>query len=179
MSPWKSASSDPGLDDRGFTLIEIIVVLVLMGILLGLSFPKFRDTLLVDNLDTVCRRIIGQAELLREQAVRDQQAYTMHIDFSGNRIWIDSVGLSEDELAQAEAKAFVLPADVTFRDVWTAGKGKQYVDEALVRFTEKGYVEHTMIHLGADDGREYSLELTPFLGTIKIYQQYVDVRTAN
>jgi hypothetical protein len=32
-----------------------------------------------------------------------------------------------------------------------------------------------VIHLGADDGREYTLELSPFLGTVKFYEKYIDV----
>jgi len=38
-------------------------------------------------------------------------------------------------------------------------------------------VEYTAIHLGAEDGREFTLILSPFLGTIKSYDTYVDIET--
>jgi hypothetical protein len=34
-----------------------------------------------------------------------------------------------------------------------------------------------VIHLGAEDGREFTLVLNPFLGTIKVYDKYVDIAT--
>jgi general secretion pathway protein H len=47
-------------------------------------------------------------------------------------------------------------------------------DEATIRFSKKGYIEQSMIHLQSQDGRQLSLELTPFLGSIKIHDGYVD-----
>ena len=60
-------------------------------------------------------------------------------------------------------------------DVWFKGKGKKVDGDISIRFSKKGYVEQTVIHLGAEDGREFSLVLSPFLGTIKIYDKYVDI----
>jgi hypothetical protein len=59
--------------------------------------------------------------------------------------------------------------------VWQKGRGKQIDGEVAIRFSKKGYVDYTAIHLGAEDGREFTIVLSPFLGTIKSYEKYVDI----
>jgi general secretion pathway protein H len=66
-----------------------------------------------------------------------------------------------------------LPVDVEIEDVWSWSRGKLY-DEATIKFSRKGYIEQSIIHLQSEDGRQLSLELTPFLGSIKVHEGYVD-----
>ena len=42
-------------------------------------------------------------------------------------------------------------------------------------FSKKGYVDKTAIHLRADDGRDMTLVLSPFLGVTKVYDSYIDL----
>jgi hypothetical protein len=49
------------------------------------------------------------------------------------------------------------------------------VGDAVIRFTKQGYAQQVVIHLGTNDGRAYSLVLSPFLGTIKTYDRYVEI----
>jgi general secretion pathway protein H len=46
--------------------------------------------------------------------------------------------------------------------------------ETVIRFTKKGYVEQSAIHLGADDGRQFTLVLSPFLARVNIVEKYVE-----
>jgi general secretion pathway protein H len=66
-----------------------------------------------------------------------------------------------------------LPDDVKIEDIWSWSSGKLY-DEAKIHFSKKGYIEQSMIHLQSLDGRQLSLELSPFLGSIKVHEGYVD-----
>ena len=47
--------------------------------------------------------------------------------------------------------------------------------DSSIPFNKKGYTEYTLLHIGAEDGREFTLSLSPFLGSIKSYDKYVDV----
>lgn len=164
---------------KGFTLIEVIVVVVLIGIMLALSIPRFRYSLTTNDLNYTSRRVIGLVKGLRDRAVRDNKDYSFHIDFNTNRFWAGFEAMTEEEQALANEKAFVVPTSVRILDVWTRSRGKQATDTAVVRFSRKGYVEQTMIHLEAADGSQESLLLTPFLGSIKVYDKYVDVESRN
>jgi general secretion pathway protein H len=158
---------------RGYTLIELIVVLVLLGLMFGLAVPKFRQAILSNSLDATSLRIIGLVEDLRERAISDQVSYVLHLDLRAKKLWAFAGTASEEEQETARARAYQLPADVNIEDIWSWSSGKLY-DEAKIHFSKKGYVEQSMIHIRSEDGRQLSLELTPFLGTIKIHEGYVD-----
>ena len=159
---------------RGYTLIELIVVIVLLGLMLGVSIPKFRKALLNDSLDTTSLRLIGLVQNLREKAISDQVSYILHLDIREKRIWAFAGNASEEEQETARSRAYELPQDIKIQDVWSWSSGK-FFDEGTIRFSRKGYIEQSMIHLQSEDGREVSLELTPFLGSIKIHEGYVDI----
>ena len=157
----------------GYTLIELIVVIILLGLMFGLVVPKFRQAVLSDSLDATSLRIIGLIENLRERAVSDQISYVLHFDIRGRELWAFASDATAEEQETARERAYQLPADVKIEDIWSWSRGKIY-DDATIQFSKKGYIEQSMIHLQSEDGRQLSLELTPFLGSIKIHKGYVD-----
>ena len=158
---------------RGYTLIELIVVIVLLGLMFGITVPRFRQALLNDSLDTTALRLVGLVQNLRERAISGQVSYILHFDIREKRIWSFASTASEEEQETARERAYELPADVKIQDVWSWSNGK-FFNEGTIRFSRKGYIEQSMIHLQSEDGREVSLELIPFLGSIKIHEGYVD-----
>ena len=165
----------PGFpDQKGYTFLELTVVLLLIGLIVGLATPRIRDTLLTDDLKGSTRTIIGLVKGLREEAIREQKDYALHFDFEANRFWIDSSSMTEEEQARAREKATQLPRSVHVQDIWFRTKGKKMTGETEIRFYKKGYVSHSVIHLGSEDGREMTIELNPFLGRIKVVDRYVE-----
>jgi prepilin-type N-terminal cleavage/methylation domain-containing protein len=159
---------------RGYTLIELIVVIVLLGLMFGITVPKFRQALLNDSIDTTALRLVGLVQNLRERAISGQVSYILHFDIRENRIWASASTASDEEKEDARERVYELPADVRIQDVWSWSSGKFY-NEGVIRFSRKGYIEQSMIHLKSEDGREMSLELTPFLGSVKIHEGYIDI----
>jgi len=162
---------------KGYTLIELTIVIVLIGMMLAVSIPRFRYSLLTDNLKSVTRRMIGVVKEIRNDAVREQKAYFLYFDLDANKVWVESQGMAQEEKEMIRERAYTLPEDTRIMDVWRKDWGKQAHGEVAIRFTKKGYVQHTVIHLSAEDGRRFSLILSPFLGTIKSHDTYVDIET--
>jgi general secretion pathway protein H len=160
--------------DQGYTLIELVVVLVVLGIILSLTMPKFRQALLSDSLDATSLKLIGLVQNLRERAIGSQVSYTLYFDIQQKRIWSAVSDATEEAKETARERAYELPDDVRIEDIWSWRSGTFY-NEAAILISRKGYVEQSMIHLESDDGREISLELTPFLGSIKIHEGYVEI----
>ena len=163
------------MKQQGFTLIELTVVVFLIGVMLAVSIPRFRYSFITDSLKSTTRRIVGLVKDLRNEAIREQKIYLLHFDIEANQLWIDSDGITDEEREMAQEKAFQLPEDVRIIDIWIKGRGKRFNGDISLRFSKKGYTEQALIHLGAEDGREFTLLLNPFLAKIKTFDTYVDI----
>jgi prepilin-type N-terminal cleavage/methylation domain-containing protein len=164
----------PNAKIRGYTLIELTVVILLIGLTVLLTVPRFRYSLVTDDLKGTVRRMVGTIRTVKNEAVRERQAFMLHFDLETNRWWVESTKATEDELDSAHANATELPPGIRIMDVWSRSRGKIAAGETAIRFTEKGYVEPSAIHLAAKDGREFTLILSPFLGKVEVLEEYVD-----
>jgi prepilin-type N-terminal cleavage/methylation domain-containing protein len=73
------------LRQSGFTLIELIAVLVLVGLLLAFS-PMALDYLVAEKeLESEVARLATMIEFLKTQAVLDQAEYAVHYDTEKHR----------------------------------------------------------------------------------------------
>lgn len=58
---------------RGFTLMELLIALVLLGILLGAAIPSFRTFLQNNRLDSVANELVAATNLARSEAIERGQ----------------------------------------------------------------------------------------------------------
>ena len=159
---------------KGYTFIELTVVIFLIGLTLALTVPRFRYAMLTDELKATVRRMVGTVRSLRNEAIREQSIYALHFDLESHRFWIESADMTDEGRKLAYERAFQLPQGVRIVDVWSREKGKKADGEAIVHFTKKGYIEHSVIHLAGDDDRNFTLEFSPFLGKIKVFEKYIE-----
>lgn len=162
------------LDKKGYTLIELIVVVVLIGLVLTLAAPRLRNALLTDDLKGAARKIIGIINNLRDEAIREQRDYSLNFDLDTNRYWVSYGSMTDEERAVASEEGSSLPPDVRIRDVWIKGEGKMVEGATRIRFTRRGYTQKSVIHLSSEGGRELTLVLSPFLGKVKVIDKYVE-----
>ncbi len=160
---------------KGYTFIELTVVIFLIGLTLVLTVPRFRYSIVTDDLKATVRQMIGTIRGLRNEAIREYKIYRLHFDLESNRLWVESTSMTEEERAEAYKKAFQLPEGVRILDVWRRETGKKMAGQTAIHFTKKGYVERSIIHLAAEDGRKFTLVLSPFLGKVKVHEKYVEV----
>jgi hypothetical protein len=83
--------------------------------------------------------------------------------------------MEDEEMMSAKEEAFVLPRGIRILDVWCRGKGKQAYGDIAIPFSKKGYVDQTLIHIRGEADREFTVELSPFLGVVKVHDTYVDI----
>lgn len=159
---------------KGYTFIELTVVIFLIGLTLVLTVPRFRYEMLTDDLKATVRRMVGTIRSLRNDAIREQKIYVLCFDLGSNRYWIESADMTDEGRALEDKKALPLPGGVQILDVWSGEMGKKVDGKAAIRFTKKGYIEPSIIHLGAEDGRKFTLELSPFMGKVKVFEKYVE-----
>jgi general secretion pathway protein H len=157
----------------GYTLIELAIVVFLIGLMLFLVAPRIRDTLLIDSLKSTVRHFIGTARELRNEAVREQVDYILHVDLNSRTVWTYSTDMTPEKRDERQKAAFRLPADVKIADIYRIGREKQSDGNAQITFFKKGYVQPTVVHLARGE-RAYTLIFEPFLSTVRTYDKYVD-----
>lgn len=159
---------------KGFTFIELTIVIVLAGILFSLTLPRFRDTILTDSLKNSTRKLIYKIHEQRNNAIRENEDYGLVFDLESKTYWVEHETMSDQMRANARENASTLPEDVRIVDVWIKGAGKVIDGVVGIWFNRKGYVQQSAIHLRSEDEREFTLVLRPFLRNIEILDKYVE-----
>ena len=170
------------MSSRGFTLLELIVVVALIGIMLVVSVPNLQNTLIDDQLKATSRKIIGLIRGVRELAVREQQPYFLSIDRNQNRIWyekdteIEVTEDAEDTENTGDRQELNIPDDIRISEIWTRSEGEYSDDQSRIWVSRKGYMDQTVLHLRDEDDNVLSLHFSPFLGSVTIYDEYTEAQ---
>jgi general secretion pathway protein H len=158
---------------HGYTLIELSVVVLLIGMMLVIAVPRIRESVLSDDLKTVTRRLVGASRELRNEAVREQVDYLLHLDLAHPGFWVYSADTTPEKLAEIRKKATTFPGGVTIEDFCRPDAEKQTEGDAEIRFHRQGYVDPAVLHLKKDD-RVFTVVFQPFLNKVTVYEKYVD-----
>jgi prepilin-type N-terminal cleavage/methylation domain-containing protein len=160
--------------DRGFTLIELTVVVVIIGLTMALTMPRFNQNILSDDLKASARSLAGLITNLSREAIRENTDYRLYFDLSENCYWTEKPGLTAEGRMLAKEKAVKLPEDVHVIDIMKKGDEKRSTGEIPIMITRKGYLQPAAIHLGADEGRVFTLYLKTFIGKVEILNGYLE-----
>jgi len=161
---------------QGYTLIELIVVMSLVGLMGTLALPRLRHTILSDDLNGTTRRLAGLMRELKGEAQRDQRDFFLRFDLDSGRYWIEARDMSEDDRFFARENGTRLQGDVRISDIWLESRGTISGGDVSIAVTRKGYVQPSAIHLKDDSGREFTLRFRPFLPKEQFFNEYIDFR---
>ena len=162
------------MNEKGFTLIEMAVVVLLTGVLVGIAVPRVKDTIAGDRLKKTTRQIIAVSRDLRNDSVREQVDYELYFDIDNGAFWKCSSDMTSEKRAEVKRRALKLPDGVGFRDIRIYGAAKKTHGEAVVRFFKQGYMQPAVVHL-MDGDKNMTLIFNPFITRVKIQDDYVDV----
>lgn len=166
-------SSEKTCDEKGFTLIELIVVTALIGIMLSLTIPSLRNTLYTDPLKATTRKAIGLVTGVRELAVRSQQPYLLHISQLESRIWYEREGAA-DEKSETDPQnqgELLFPESVRISGILVESNESTSVDETVVWISKQGYMTDLIIRLEDEDGNHLNVQFYPFLDPALVSDQ--------
>lgn len=84
---------------RGFTLIEMVVVLLVLSAMAAMTLPAFLDAPVEDEMTIATRRMEALFRLARDSAARGGKRVTVVIDSASGRVWLDVPGVSDASAA--------------------------------------------------------------------------------
>ena len=162
-------------NNQGFTLIELIVVVIIMSVMLVFATPRLSGFIFPDDTNKIVRWLVIKARLLRNSAVQQQKNFFLNIDIDNNRLWVTDESVdTEEALNKAMENSFSLPESVRFLDVEFPGRGKTLQGTVEIAFNKQGYSDQAIIHIEGDDDRKISLLVEAFLPSVKWVEDYVE-----
>ena len=158
----------------GFTLIEIMVVMLLTAIILGVAIPRFDSGFLQDARKTTTRRMIQTTQGLRSKAVGTQKTCSLVLDISNDRYWTVDETMDDLATAQATEKAIQLPGDIHFVAVLFPNQEQISSGKVEIQFHPGGYADYALIHLQTDDAQRFSYLVEPLLPKLKVVNAWLN-----
>lgn len=162
-----------GIEQRGFTFIELIVVIVLLGLMFSFALPKMDGFLFSSDTDKASRWIVLNVSNLKSKSVKDQVRYALNVDVPANTFFISTDEMDEELLADARNNGFKLGNDVSLVDVVFPFESPADEEMTNIFFYKKGYSDNAIIHIENESGEKISFIIEPFLPGVEIKEGFV------
>jgi len=163
-------------NQQGFTLIEMALVVLLLGLLANLTLPLL-SSMDVDRLNGTARRISGTVKYLYNEAIMTGLEQRLIFDLAENSfvtVQLDPDGeLSENT---GPGRRYQIPDSVQIESIYQPRRGERRDGQVTTAMLPGGWLEETIIHLKNDNDRRLTLRLVPLTGTTELFEGYRDLR---
>ena len=179
----RSKGDQPPSASAGFTLIELTLVILVIGIVSALVLPRFGG--LIDRQQM--RRSVnvgrGMVRQLHAKAALTKRIDRLTFDLEGQQITVCHLqSLSPGEGGAAacvadtsrEMRGYVLPQAVRLVDVVSASGEKISEGTAMTHFHPTGLAEPCVVHLQTPDETHVTLFIEALAGRVKVVPGYAE-----
>jgi len=148
--------------DQGFTLLELIVVVLVISLALALSYPALSRGSSAIRLRTTARDVLNTFRYAREKAVTEQTGMSVAVyQAKQELILTDTFG--------AGNRKYILPRDVKIQRMTLAG-AQVMEDPMRVQFLPNGSADPAEVMLKSDTGSSFRVVTDPITGGARIEQ---------
>ncbi len=156
----------------GFTLFELIIVLLIISMMLGLVAPRIFSGIFRSDLDKSSNAIISLVDETRSRSMLTRESRFMIIDQDQQVIRVvdeipDEFGLFSDNGTSYELK------NVLIKDVFTGVSLSQGPQKVNIEFFPNGLVNPFMIHLIDDNDNQKTILIKPFNPRAEVFDGLV------
>ena len=175
MGPGSRGKGQGKQNQKGFTLIELTIVIIVLGVMLSLVIPRLGEIGEAD-LKRSSRHLTGMIRFLRDEAQARKAVYRLRFDIQGGRYWAEVMTLTGEQTVEFKkyhsemAGEGELSGRTAFGDV----KVGSHPEDPYIQFTPDGWVEKAFIHLRDGDDRPFTLIVNPLMGTTELHEGEVE-----
>ncbi len=135
------------IDKRGFTLIEMLLVIIIIGIISAIAAPQFAKSMKGNRLRTAARSVVGAGRYARSMAVIHQRPMVITFDLENSSLVVaeairqienTEVDEDKDEPVSALDEAFDVTKErpSTGAGVGVADSLERVLDHVLIAYVE-------------------------------------------
>ncbi|MFO0773583.1 MAG: type II secretion system protein [Nitrospiraceae bacterium] len=168
-------------NQRGFTLIEIVLTLGLLALVIGIAVPRFGW---FENAATASRKLIGVIHTLRTVAPLTQQTWRLYLDLDQGQYWAmvmtpegeqvpKDVRFQDPEI-ETLPRRMLLPAGVRFERTTTATQGLRQSGQVFLQVPPTGLPEPALLVLSDTDRTLLALHVSPLTGLVRVSDQELE-----
>ncbi len=160
---------------EGFTLIELIIVLIVLAAVLTITFPRMEAFFSGSYLKSTSRRLIGTIRYLHDRSATTGKRLRLCYDLDENKYWIEEEN-EEGEFEEVKTvlgRREALPEGIKFLDI-IIPEGKISSGQTFTLFFPKGYVTKSIIHLQNEKEEVQTLLIKGTMGQVMVYEGYVE-----
>ena len=163
---------------RGFTLLELLVVLVIISLMSVLVVPQLTGSLAKTNLQTASKKISASLRYARSRAVSEKITYVAIFDFEKDRLSIMTgqeaqtgetlkEDLGDGEEPVIRSKSYDLPDGVKLEK---GVSGEDEIDSGLfqIAFFPTGSSSGGDVILTNDRGKRYKISVDFITGVVRL-----------
>jgi prepilin-type N-terminal cleavage/methylation domain-containing protein len=171
---------------KGFTLIELSVVIFLIGLIFFTAMPRLGNFLFHSDLKSVARSLKATVHVLRSKSIVTHKNTVLHFDIDKGVYWGAYAGIGkESEISSdtSDTSPLItprkLPQGIKFLDAANINSPKRRSGFLSSSLNPKGVIEETVLHLADRDERVLTIIINAYTGRFLIYNEYVDVEYGN
>ncbi|WP_455387693.1 prepilin-type N-terminal cleavage/methylation domain-containing protein [Petrachloros mirabilis] len=159
-------------DAAGFTLLEMIIVLFLLGGLLGLIIPRMS---IGDSLGSIGRRWVGALRSFQEMAMATQKTVRLYVDLDRGMYWPMVIDGNQEKipLDATWAIPISLPESIRFVD-FQVGTERKESGRAELFFYPNGRIDQATMHLADANNNIMGILIEPVTALIRVTDQRID-----
>ncbi|MBL0716986.1 MAG: prepilin-type N-terminal cleavage/methylation domain-containing protein [Desulfosarcina sp.] len=167
---------DSELQYSGFTLLELMIVMILMGLMTALVVPVTGSTIARMELKTAAKKTASALRYCRNRAAMEKITCTADIDFSDNILSVikkkdpnkePENKLSANNLKEKSVKKYKLPEGVVIKKIDYNGDEIDHGKFSFI-FFPNGSCSGGTITLAGKKAKTFSIKVDSITGIVKI-----------
>jgi type II secretory pathway pseudopilin PulG len=161
-----------GSSSRGFTMLEIMLVLFLIVGMLSLVIPRIS---IGDNLGSVARRWVGALKSFQEMAMMTQKTVRLYVDMDRGMYWPMVIDGKEEKipLDPTWAMPITLPETIRFADI-QIGATRKESGRIEIFFYPNGRIDQATVHLTDVNNDIMGVFVEPVTSMIRLTDHRID-----
>lgn len=160
-----------GTKERGFTLLELLIVTSLLAVIMGLAAPSLRSSFRHLQLEHVSRGMVSLMRFAQENAVAQGAFLRLNFDAEEGKYWLTFsknppvVGQEDFQLLSSSmGRVRSLPMGISFDDVRDVAGSSIF----FITFYPSGRVDAATIYISNADGSQMALKTEGRLATPQV-----------